>query len=75
MNEAQEQLGQLIDDLDSLAHALGMPLPDAMHVQSLRATLPAKVEALKVAFVGVTGENPWASDGEGVVESLEGWPL
>jgi hypothetical protein len=59
MSEAQEQLGQLIDELDSLTHALAMPLPDAMHVQSLRSALPEKVEALKAAFAGVTGENPW----------------
>lgn len=60
MNEAQEQLGVLIDGLDSLVSALSMPLPDAMHVQALRASLPEKVEGLKAAFVAVTGENPWA---------------
>lgn len=60
MSEAQEQLGVLIDELDSLASALSMPLPDAIHVQALRASLPGKVDGLKAAFIAVTGENPWA---------------
>ncbi|MEQ6474196.1 hypothetical protein [Comamonas sp. wu1-DMT] len=59
MNGAQEKLGVLIDELDSLSAALGMPIPDATHVQALRASLPAKVSALKDAFVEMTGENPW----------------
>lgn len=59
MNDAQEKLGVLIDEIDSLCAALGMPVPDAMHVQVLRASLPLKVKAIKAAFIEVTGENPW----------------
>lgn len=61
MNDANERLGQLIDDLDSLAHSLQMPLPAEMHVDVLRSSLPEKVRLLKAAFVAVTGENPWGA--------------
>lgn len=59
MSDPQERLAVLIDELDSLCAALGMPIPDAMHVNALRASLPGKVRAIKAAFIEVTGENPW----------------
>lgn len=59
MSDPQERLAVLIDELDSLCAALGLPIPDAMHVQALRDSLPANVQALKAVFVEVTGENPW----------------
>jgi hypothetical protein len=53
------ELGEAIDGVDNLAHALLLPLRPEMHVQQLRIALPEKVKELKAAFVKVTGENPW----------------
>ncbi len=55
-----EKLGQAIDRVDNILFALKMPLPDAMHVQVLRNSLPEIVEDLKAGFVEATGENPWS---------------
>ena len=63
MNEKHEDLGRVIDDLDSLAHSLQIPMPAPMHVKSLQQLLPEKVAALKAAFVGITGEDPWGLRG------------
>lgn len=59
MNEGMDKLGQEIDRLDSVAQALSMPLPDSLHVQALRETLPALVAAPKAAFAPIAGSNPW----------------
>lgn len=59
MEDAKEQLGQAIDRVDNLAHALQLGLPPQMHVESLRELLPATVKDLKAAYIKVTGENPW----------------
>ena len=59
MEDKFETLGQLIDSLDNLAHALKMPLPPQMHVEQLGIALPEKVKQLKEVFVEITGENPW----------------
>ena len=59
MKMEKKTLGQLIDSLDSLAHALKMPLPPQMHVEQLGIALPEKVKRLKEVFVEITGENPW----------------
>ena len=61
MDEKHDALGQIIDDLDSLAHALQMPMPAQMHVDALRQSLPEKVAALKAAFVSITGDDPWGT--------------
>jgi hypothetical protein len=59
MEESFETLGQLIDEIDSLAHALQFPLPPEMHVEQLRIALPEKVRKLKEVFIEISGENPW----------------
>ena len=59
MTNKLEELGQLIDGLDNLAHALTIPLPDKMHVDCIRDLLPDKVLELKNIFIEITGENPW----------------
>lgn len=59
MNEAFEKLGILIDEVDNLAHALQIPLPANMHIESLKSLLPEKVGKLKQLFIEITGENPW----------------
>jgi len=60
MNEAQEQLGQLVDRLDAIGHALQIPMPAQLHVDNLKFVLPDLVIELKDVFVKVTGANPWA---------------
>lgn len=60
MTDATEALGSEIDALDSLAHALQLPMPPQFHVDQLKAALPERVAALKAAYAQVTGENPWA---------------
>ena len=59
MEDKFETLGQLIDSLDNLAHALKIPMPPQMHVEQLSVALPEKVKQLKEVFVEITGENPW----------------
>ena len=59
MEDKFENLGQLIDSLDSVAHALNIPMPDKMHVNNLKEILPEKVKEFKKSFVEITGENPW----------------
>lgn len=59
MEDKFESLGVLIDELDNLAHALTMNIPNEIHVQAMKESLPDKVKRLKEVFVEITGENPW----------------
>jgi hypothetical protein len=59
MEEKFETLGQLIDSIDNLAHALTIPMPAQFHVDSLKSLLPEKVAELKKVYIEITGENPW----------------
>lgn len=59
MNEAQEKLGQVIDRLDAIGHALQIPMPAQMHVQNLKTVIPSLVAEARAAFVSATGQNPW----------------
>lgn len=59
MNEARELLGQAIDRVDNITHALNLAAPPSFHVEQIKALLPEIVKDLKAGFVGVTGENPW----------------
>ena len=61
MTDKSEMLSKLIDSLDSIAHALALPMPAQTHVDILRSVLPEKVAELKSAFNALTGENPWQS--------------
>lgn len=60
--EQKEYLGRLIDRLDNCAHALEIPLPPHMHVESLKEILPETVSEFKKQFVEITGENPWEGE-------------
>jgi hypothetical protein len=55
-----EKLGRAIDELDALAHALILPMPDKFHIEQLRSALPTVVLELKAGFAEATGHNPWA---------------
>lgn len=59
MNEATEELGQAIDQIENLSSALTLPMPDGLHVEALRKSLPDAAMRLKRAFVAVTGQDPW----------------
>jgi hypothetical protein len=59
MEEKFERLGQLIDRIENLSFALNMSIPDNIHVQSFRESLPEIVKKLKESFIEITGENPW----------------
>jgi len=54
-----EDLGELIDSLDNIAHATILPIPPELHLEALRQALPEKVIALKKVYIAITGENPW----------------
>jgi hypothetical protein len=57
--EAFEKFGEIIDEIDNLAHALTLPLPLDIHHQQMTLALPQIVKSLKEVFVEITGENPW----------------
>jgi len=59
MTEELEKLGQAIDRVDNLAHALKLNILPQMHVDSLKSLLPDAVKELKESFTKVAGENPW----------------
>jgi len=59
MNDNTERLGQAIDSLENIQHALSMNLPDKMHLDQMRRMVPEIVKELKESFIEVTGENPW----------------
>ena len=54
-----EELGQLIDSLDNLAHATTLSITPELHIEALRMALPEKVIAFKKVFFAITGEDPW----------------
>lgn len=57
-DEANEELGQCIDTLDNLAHALALPMPPAFHVEQMKSVLPELVGQMKAAYSKVAGSNP-----------------
>lgn len=59
--EQKDQLGQLIDSIDSLAHGLSIPMSAEFHLEQLKILLPEKVEAFKKVYEEITGENPWGT--------------
>ena len=59
MNDKFEELGQLIDSIENLAHGLNIPMTADFHVSQLKKILPEKVKELKAVFVEITGDNPW----------------
>ena len=48
--ELIEAVGQAVDTLDSLTSAMSMPLPDSLHMQGLRGSLPELRESLAQAL-------------------------
>lgn len=56
MDAAKELLGNSINRIENILHALTLGTINAEIAKSL---LPEIVKDLKAGFVGVTGENPW----------------
>lgn len=54
-----EAIGKQADAIDNLIAALSLPLPDPIHLQALRESLPNVSQELKRIVVEVSGENPW----------------
>ncbi|WP_140221232.1 hypothetical protein [Pseudomonas oryzihabitans] len=54
-----EQLGDQIERLLNLAAALEMPLPDHLHVDQLRKSLPEITADLRKVYADLAGEDPW----------------
>jgi hypothetical protein len=54
-------VGETADTIDSLVHAMKLPMPATTHLEALRVTLPRIVETLRKVYVAETGENPWAT--------------
>lgn len=54
-----EDLGEQIERLLNLGAVLEMPLPDHMHVEQLRKSLPEITADLRKVYAGLAGEDPW----------------
>ena len=59
MEDNYEELGQLINSLESLQYSLNLPIGDKIHVEMFKSILPEKVKELKDLFVKITNQNPW----------------
>ena len=59
MDEKYEPLGQTIDRVNNILHALVIPMPAEFHLNMLKELLPEIVDELRAGFVKATGENPW----------------
>jgi hypothetical protein len=60
ISEKQEDaLGQDIEALDNLAHALLLPMPADFHVRQLKESLPELVEKFKNHYADAFGWDPW----------------
>jgi len=58
-NDTYDRFSQIINELENLRYALNMPIDDRIHVQCLRNALPEKIEALKIVYIQITGEDLW----------------
>jgi hypothetical protein len=58
-DDARDDIGRLIDRIDSLSGALSLPIPPVIHLQALREALPTLSREFKAAYAACFGENPW----------------
>lgn len=57
--QQEDALGQDIDTLDNLAHALLLPMAPEFHVKQLKSSLPGLIEKFKNHFADAFGWDPW----------------
>lgn len=57
--QQEDALGQDIERLDNLAHALLLPMPPDFHVKQLKESLPKVVAEFKKHYAAAFGWNPW----------------
>ena len=57
--QQEDALGEDIERLDNLAHALLLPMPADFHVKQLKESLPETVRAFKKHYAEAFGWNPW----------------
>ena len=57
--EHEDALGQDIETLDNLAHALLLGMPSDFHVKQLKRSLPELVEKFKNHYADAFGWDPW----------------
>lgn len=57
--KASEEFGEIIDRIDNLLGALGLPVPAEFHVNQMKHELSEISEKLKQIYVEEEGENPW----------------
>lgn len=58
--EAIEHIAKLADKADNLLAATKLPVPDSLHIEGLKGGLQQMREELRVTYVALSGENPWA---------------
>lgn len=54
-----EDMVEQIERLLNLGAVLEMPLPDHMHVEQLRKSLPQITADLRKVYADLAGEDPW----------------
>lgn len=57
--QQEDALGQDIESLDNLTHALLLKMPPEFHVQQLKDALPKLVEKFKNHYADAFGWDPW----------------
>lgn len=54
-----DEIAEQIDRLENMAAGLDLPLPDRIHVQALRESLPEVIAELKAGYLAAGGDNHW----------------
>lgn len=57
--KASEEFGEIIDRIDNLLGALGLPMQAEFHVNQMKHELSEISEKLKRIYVEEEGENHW----------------
>lgn len=57
--EGIEKIGEIVDRLDNLIHALQMPIPEHIHIGCLKSSLPHIMAELKAIYISETGIDHW----------------
>jgi len=55
-----DKIAEAIDSLSNIIAALSLPVPDKIHVEGLRGTLPEIRDKIKAGYLEAGGEDYWA---------------